>query len=91
MKKQILVSQISDEKVIELFRKYEKETVEKLINYGVEERTCKLEDNNLDVVGIWDEIFCIIQDKDFLELLFDGIENSIGVEEYGFIIDEDDE
>jgi hypothetical protein len=44
----------------------------------------------IDEEGIWDEVLCKVLDKHIIEDIIVGIEDSISLEEYGFV-DEDEE
>ena len=47
--------------------------------------------DNVDKVGLFDEIFCMCSDVDCIEPIIDSIENSVGMEEYGFKQEEDED
>jgi len=83
-----MVSNISDEQVIKLFRKYEKQTMDCFV--GVVKDNYVLEEDKLNQYGIWDEMFCKMSDEEFCSDVLDGISDSVGVEEYG-IEEVDDE
>lgn len=74
---------ISDEKVLELFRKYEKNVLEGFVKYVESERYIRNE-KELDEEGLWDEIFNGMSDKDFMREVLENMERSVGLEVYGF-------
>jgi hypothetical protein len=46
---------------------------------------------DLDKVGLFDEIFCMCSDVHCVEPILDSIENNIGLEEYGFKQEDENE
>lgn len=82
------IIKLSDEKVLDIFRKYEEQTIKQFIE------SCENNGYSMseypDFEGIWEEILSEMSSKDFMENVIDSMNNSIGIEEYG-IINEDEE
>jgi len=84
----IIMSNISDEKVLELFRKYEKEVLEGFLKYVNSERYSR-NGEVLNEEGIWDELFNGMSDRYFMREVLEKIEGSVGLEIYGFDYEEE--
>lgn len=82
------MSNISDEKVLELFRKYEKEVLEGFLKYVNSERYSR-NGEVLNEEGIWDELFNGMSDRYFMREVLEKIEGSVGLEIYGFDYEEE--
>lgn len=83
-------SKISDVEVLELFRKYEQQTFETFVTTCTEGETA-YDVTNINQYAVWDEMFGAMCDDEFCELILDGMENSVGVEDYGIINPDDEE
>ena len=78
-----------DKEVIDIFEQYGQEAVMKNVLASIKERGYK--EVEVDVNGLWEEIFCQMVDEDFADLVVDSIENSIGLESYGFVASEEED
>lgn len=72
----------TDAEILEMFNKYRAEVIKKVVEEAKEdgfEVTEEVKESEL-----WDEIFCGMLNDDFIGEVVDGIDDSVGFEEYGF-------
>lgn len=72
----------TDTEILELFNKYRETVLKKFVETAKQdgfEVTEEVKESEL-----WDEIFSAMQEDDFVREVVDGIEDSVGFEEYGF-------
>lgn len=75
-------SQISDAQALELFRKYEQDIIKSFVEAVNDNEDYSTSIKKVNQFGIWEEIFCQVNERAVLDLVIESIEDSIGVEEY---------
>lgn len=73
----------TDAEILEVFNKYRESVIKKVVDKAKEEGFEATE--NVKEAELWDEIFSNMQDDDFVVEVVDGIGDSVGFEDYGFI------
>ena len=77
------MSTISDENILLLFRKYEKQVLENFVNH-CDNVKYKRNEKELDEEGIWDELLSGMCEEEFFNGILENMERSVSVEYYGF-------
>jgi len=79
----------TDEQILEMFNKYRKDVIKLIVDTAKEKGFEAPEE--IEEVGLWDEVFSNMVDADFVTEVVDGIEDSVGLEDYGFVDQNSDE
>lgn len=72
----------TDAEILEVFNKYREQMIKKVVDLAKKDGFESTDE--VKEVDLWDEIFCKQLDDGYVREVVDGIEDSIGFEEYGF-------